>query len=339
MTTTAPLSTLILAAGKGTRMKSEKAKVLHELFFAPMIHHVLHALEGLQSQKDVVIVGHQRDKVTSSLEQFTVEFALQEEQLGTGHAVLSAEKELAGSGNAIMILCGDTPLIQTETLQAMYDHHQANNSTLTVMTTHLANPTNYGRIISDDKGNVLSIVEEKDATTEEKQITEINAGIYCVDESFLFSALKEVGTNNSQGEVYLTDIVAIGVARDKRVHKYANPFPQDVLGVNSRIELAEAHKELQLRHNRKMMLQGISMYSPESILLEPTITLGKDTSLQPGVTITGKTTIGKNSSIGNGTLIHNATIGDEVSIGAYCCLENCTVESGAEITHHTVFTK
>ena len=212
MTTTGNLSTIILAAGKGTRMKSEKAKVLHELFFAPMIHHVLNALTGLDRAKDVVIVGHQRDKVMASLENFDVEFSVQEEQLGTGHAVLAAENHLAGSGDAIMILCGDTPLIQTETLQAMYAHHQKSNTPLTVMTTHLTNPTNYGRIISDESGNVLSIVEEKDATDEEREITEINAGIYCADESFLFSALKEVGTNNSQGEVYLTDIVAIAVA-------------------------------------------------------------------------------------------------------------------------------
>ncbi len=336
MPTSSSLSTIILAAGKGTRMKSEKAKVLHELFFAPMIHHVLRALAPLEVAKNVVVVGHQREKVIESLTDFTVDFVIQEEQLGTGHAVLCAEKTIKNDEDTVMILCGDTPLIQTETLQAMYTHHMENASLVTVMTTVLEDPTHYGRIITGRDGNVLSIVEEKDASPDEKKVQEINAGIYCVSKTFLFEALKQVGTDNSQGEVYLTDIVKIAVDQGHAVHKYTNPFPQDVLGVNSRVELAEAHRELQLRFNREKMLEGVTMYNPETILIAPTVTLGRDTIIHPGVHITGRSTIGDTSTLENGCIIRDCSLADSVLIGAYSYLEECSVPTGKVIAPHSI---
>ncbi len=324
MTLPHSLSTIILAAGKGTRMKSEKAKVLHELFFAPMIHHVLNALSPLKIEKNVVVVGHQRDKVMSALSDFSLEYTIQEDQLGTGHAALCAEDAVHGS-DTVMILCGDTPLIQAETLAAMYDQHKHSDSVLTVMTTVLDDPSNYGRIITGNDGNVLSIIEEKDASSEVKEIKEINAGIYCVDSSFLFQALKEVGTDNKQGEVYLTDIVGIAVSKGNKVRNFINPFPEDILGVNSRVELAQADKELQMRYNRHLMLQGVTMYSPETILITPSVTIGRDSIIHSGVRITGNTTISENVVIEQGAILHSCSLEEGARIGANSYLSKVSI--------------
>ncbi len=336
MTQAPTLSTIILAAGKGTRMKSSKAKVLHELFFAPMIHHVMNALAPLKFTKHVVVVGHQRELVEKSLDNFTVEFVVQKEQLGTGHAVLCTKETLKDHDTTIMILCGDTPLIQTDTLRNMYAQHLQSGSILTVMTTFLDNPTNYGRIITDADNNVLSIVEEKDASPEVRGIQEINAGIYCVEGNFLYDSLKTIGTKNAQGEVYLTDIVSIAVSKRHTVRKYINPTPLDVLGVNSRIELAEAHSALQLRFNRQKMLDGVTMYNPESILIAPMVTIGQDTVIHGGVQIMGNSTIGASCILESGTIVRNCILADNVQIGANSFLENTTIEEGQEIPPHSV---
>ena len=324
MSTAYPLSIVILAAGKGTRMKSEKAKVLHQVFYEPMVHHVLHAIAPLQAEKTIAIVGHQRDVVKNSLAGFPVEFAIQEEQLGTGHAVLCAEPVLHDREGSVMIICGDTPLIRPETLQDMFAQHLSSRATLTVMTTILDNPTHYGRIISDKNNHVQSIVEEKDADADQKAIREINAGIYLADSHFLFSNLKKIGTNNSQGEVYLTDIVTLAVAEGLTVHKFMNPEPKDVLGVNSRLELSEAHLELQLRQNRNLMAAGVSIISPETTQVAPSVSLDRDVTLHPSVELTGSTRIGAGSTIRNGAILHNVILGTGSTIGAYSCLENCT---------------
>jgi bifunctional UDP-N-acetylglucosamine pyrophosphorylase / glucosamine-1-phosphate N-acetyltransferase len=323
--TTLPLSVIILAAGKGTRMKSEKAKVLHEVFYAPMVHHVINATLPLQPLQTVVIVGHQHAAVRQALDPFDVDFVLQKEQLGTGHAVLVAEKSIAENVETVMILCGDTPLIKAETLLEMYDRHCEQQAALTLMTTVLEDPTNYGRILSDPGDKILGIVEQKDATRQQLAIQEINAGIYCVEKNFLFSALKKVGTDNSQGEVYLTDIVKLAVDRDRIVEKYIALTPLDVLGVNSRVELADAQQELQMRQNRMLMLEGVSMQNPETISVSPDASVAGDTLLGPSVSISNKTTIGHSCTIGQGTILHNCHIGDKVSIGPYSCLSDCTI--------------
>jgi bifunctional UDP-N-acetylglucosamine pyrophosphorylase/glucosamine-1-phosphate N-acetyltransferase len=335
MSDNSPLYLVILAAGKGTRMKSNKAKVLHEVFYAPMVHHVLHATAPLQATKTIVVVGHQRKTVEESLLEFSIESVSQEEQLGTGHAVLCAEPAIDKMDGCVMILCGDTPLIRPETLQHMVAQHRLQNSTLTVMTTMLDNPTHYGRIISDKDGTVLSIVEEKDANPEQKRIREINAGIYCIDTKFLFSHLKNIGTNNSQGEVYLTDIVTQAVAETLPVHKFINPASQDVLGVNSRLELSKAHGELQLRRNRTLMAEGITMISPETIQISPKSTLGKDVTLHPGVEISGNSTIATGCDIQAGALLHNVRLGDLCTIGPYSCLNDCELPDNSTISPHS----
>jgi bifunctional UDP-N-acetylglucosamine pyrophosphorylase/glucosamine-1-phosphate N-acetyltransferase len=330
--TSLPLSVIILAAGKGTRMKSDKAKVLHEIFYAPMVHHVLQAILPLHPAQIIVVVGHQRAAVEKSLEPFAVDFVVQEQQLGTGHAVLVAENGVTRDAETVMILCGDTPLITSGTLQEMYRCHQNRQSALTLMTTVLEDPTHYGRIIGDDNNRVLGIVEQKDAGREQLAITEINAGIYCVERKFLFSALKKVGTDNSQGEVYLTDIVKLAVESGLAVEKYMVRTSVDVLGVNSRVELAGAHHELQMRRNRNLMLQGVSMNNPETISVSPECSIGRDTILEPGVNISERCRIGQSCRIGQGSILKNCYIGDNATIGPYSWLVDCTVATDSILT-------
>lgn len=329
--TSLSLSVIILAAGKGTRMKSDKAKVLHDVFYAPMIHHVLNATLPLQPNQTIAIVGHQKTIVQDALKSFAVSFVIQKEQLGTGHAVLVAEHAIAAQADTIMILCGDTPLIKTETLKAMYSCHQKHNAVLTLMTTVLENPTNYGRIICDSNDKILGIVEQKDATEEQRKINEINAGIYCVDKNFLFSALKMVDTNNSQSEMYLTDIVKVAVDQGLVVEKYTAHTPLDVLGVNSRVELADAQNELQMRRNTLLMLQGVTMNNPATISVSPESIIGPDTILDPVVNISENCHVGKCCKIGQGTILRNCQIDDNVTIGPYSFLSGCTVPANTAL--------
>ncbi len=335
MSDNSALYIIILAAGKGTRMKSNRAKVLHEVFYAPMLHHVLQATTSLSATKSILVLGHQRQKVAESLTGFQVETVFQEEQLGTGHAVLCAEPAIQHKDGCVMILCGDTPLIRQETLQQMIQQHRNRNSTLTVMTTTLADPTHYGRIVCDSADTVRCIVEEKDANQEQRRIQEINAGIYCVDTSFLFTNLKHIGTDNSQGEVYLTDIVGQAVNNGHLVHKFANPNPQDVLGVNSRLELSQAHHELQMRRNRALMAEGISMIQPEAIQVAPGSRISKDVTLHPGVAISGNSIIDSGSTILAGAQLHNSRLGEHCTIGAYSCLNDCNLPDNSTLPPHS----
>lgn len=317
-------------------MKSDKAKVLHEVFFAPMVHHVLRSVAPLCPAQTLVIVGHQREAVSTALTSFEVVMVTQEEQLGTGHAVAIAEPDIAGSTDTVMVLCGDTPLIRAETLTAMYATHLARQADLTVMTTQLDNPTNYGRITTGADGAIAGIVEEKDATAEQKTITEINAGIYCVRRSFLFSALRQVDTDNSQGEVYLTDIVAIAVRENKTVERYLCRHPQEILGVNSRVELAQAHAELQKLRNEEVMLQGVTILSPETVTVASTAQIGKDTLVMNGVQVFGATTVGERCILGQGALVTDCILGDNVEIGPYSVLTGCRLAAGTKVPPHSI---
>jgi bifunctional UDP-N-acetylglucosamine pyrophosphorylase/glucosamine-1-phosphate N-acetyltransferase len=330
------ISAVILAAGKGTRMKSGKAKVLHELFFKPMLHHVLDAVAAAGIEQTAVIVGHQREQVLASLSDYRITPVVQEEQLGTGHAVLCAEAVCAHG--LVMILCGDTPLIRPKTLQAMICQHQERGAVLTLMTTELDNPFGYGRIISDESGKVLRIVEQKDADEAQRAIREINAGIYLAEADFLFTALRQVGTDNSQGEVYLTDIVGIAVQQGYRVEKFVHNPAIDVLGVNSRVELAQAHAELQMRRNRQLMLAGVTLYSPETVLVSLESEIGQDVVIQAGVQISGRCNIAADVVLEPGVVLYNCVIGRNAVIGAHSVLRNCTVAEGehvAPLTYRT----
>ena len=250
--TQTPVNAFILAAGLGTRMKSTKAKVLHMVSSKPMIHHVVQTVNSIGFDKVFVVVGHQKEEVMAVLDDFQISFVVQEEQLGTGHAVLCAASQLQDIGGIVMILSGDVPLISKDSIKKMLAKHQDRKPALTIMTTELDDPTNYGRILRTKQSQILAIIEEKDATAEQKKITEINAGIYCADVPFLFEALRKVGTDNSQGEIYLTDIVKIAIDMGQRVEIYDGASAEEVLGVNSKSELAAANKYLQARQNNKL---------------------------------------------------------------------------------------
>ncbi len=327
METNTPLAVIILAAGKGTRMKSTRAKVLHEVFYRPMLHYVLDAAAPLQPDRTIVVVGHQKEAVEDILDGYQVTCCEQAAQNGTGHAVLCARPALNGFAGDVMILCGDSPLLLPEHLEAMRGSHRARNSRLTIMTTTLETPTNYGRIIGDEGGRVRAVVEEKDATEAQRAIRVINAGIYIADATFLFDALLRVTTDNSQKEMYLTDIVKIGVDDGLAVETYEHPHPLHVLGVNSKIELAQAHREIQQRRNIGLMAGGVTMNDPATIAVAPTVVIGSGCRLTAQITITGNSSIGDGCLIGPGVHIDNAVIGSAVEIGANSVIRNCTIAS------------
>ena len=218
----------------------------------------------------------------------------------------------------------------------MYDYHLSRAAILTLMTTTLEDPSNYGRILVGPDGEITGIVEEKDASPEQKAIQEINAGIYLVSEKFLFAALHRVGTENSQGEVYLTDIISLAVETGRKVEKFPTAFSRNVLGVNSRVELAVAHSEMQDRRNKELMLQGITMYHPETISVSPETVIGADTVLMPGVNIRGKSRIGSCCRIEPGVILENCTLGDNVQVGAYSCIADLTIPADAVFPAHSL---
>lgn len=327
---------VIMAAGKGTRMKSESAKVMHEVFFSPMLHHVILALEPLALlEETVVVTGHQAEVVEASLTSFPVSFARQGEQLGTAHAVLAAQAFYDDFEGTVLILCGDTPLIRSETLQGMLAHHRASAAAITVMTTRMTDPANYGRIITGPDGEILRIVEEKDATTEEKLIGEINAGVYCVEARFLRAGLRAVDDNNRQREFYLTDLVGIARSRALLIGRYFCPDSVEVLGVNSRLELAEAHRVLQDRRNRQLMLDGVTIIGPESVEIAPGVRIGRDTVIARNVQISGNTTVGESCRIGPQVVLRSCSVGERAVIEPSTVLRDCRVLAGATVAAGT----
>ncbi len=330
------IKAIVLAAGKGTRMKSTKAKVLHEVFFAPMLHHVLKAIAPLDLQGTVVVTGHQAEAIEESLADFDVDFARQEQQIGTANAVLAAESHCRDFVGTVLILCGDTPLVRPETLQAMLAAHSSSRAILTVLTTKMAEPTNYGRIVADQHGNLLRIVEEKDATPAEREIREINAGIYCVDAAFLFNGLRKVSSDNRQAEFYFTDLLEIARSEGFEVNRHVCEDYLEVLGVNSRIDLAGAHQALQNRRNCQLMTAGVTIIGPDSVDISLGVEIGPDCEIGRNVTISGRSVLGSECLVGPNTIIRDCQIGARVEIGPLCCLENCSIEDHRVIATGTI---
>ncbi len=243
----APMWTIILAAGQGTRMKSDLAKVLHPVCGVPMLTHAVRAARLAGSGRIVVVVGHQADRIREQFERDDILFVEQRERLGTGHAVLQAQEAFRGYGGTVTILCGDVPLIRPETLRALFERHCRERATVTVLTTIPAEPSGYGRVVKADDGAVLRIVEEKDATAAERQIREINTGTYCVESPFLFEAVAGLGNRNAQGEYYLTDIVEIANQKGLRVVSSLADDPREVMGINTPAELEKACTLMEMR--------------------------------------------------------------------------------------------
>lgn len=260
---------LILAAGKGTRMKSKFPKVLHKVGGVPMVEQVLRAVKAAGTQRQVVVVGFGGETVRDYLGD-QAETVMQKEQLGTGHAVLQAEPLLQGEAGTLLVTCGDTPLVTKETFTALIDCHEQSGAAATVLTAHMPDPTGYGRVIRDEKGQVVKIVEQKDGTPEELAVDEVNAGIYCFDMSLLWDMLHNVTNDNAQGEYYLTDIIGMLVSAGKVVSAFAAPSYAETLGVNSRQQMAEAERVLRQRKLDELMTDGVSIIDPNNTYVDTT---------------------------------------------------------------------
>ncbi|MEK8133024.1 bifunctional UDP-N-acetylglucosamine diphosphorylase/glucosamine-1-phosphate N-acetyltransferase GlmU [Paenibacillus filicis] len=320
---------IVLAAGQGKRMKSKLYKVLHPVCGKPMVGHVVSTLEGLQTSRTVVVVGHGAEAVQAYLGE-RAEYALQEQQLGTGHAVLQAGPLVADEDALTLVVCGDTPLISEETLQGMIGLHQERGAAATILTAVVEQPKGYGRIIRDAQGFVTKIVEEKDCTDEERLVKEINTGTYCFDNRKLFAALAEVKNENSQNEYYITDVIGILNSQGERVDGYVLDDAAESIGVNDRLALSEAEQAMRVRINRKHMLGGVTIIDPASTYIEADVRIGADTVLHPGTVLRGSTVVGEDASIGPQADILDSKIGSGVAV-KYSVLQDAVVGDGSSV--------
>jgi bifunctional UDP-N-acetylglucosamine pyrophosphorylase/glucosamine-1-phosphate N-acetyltransferase len=325
------LHVVVLAAGKGTRMKSAQPKVLHRANGLPLIEHVLRTADTVNPASTTLIVGHQAEIVRNALrERLGLRFAVQQPQLGTGHALLQAEPLLRGARGTVVLLSGDVPLLRAATLRALVEKHQARHAAATVLTAVLDDATGYGRIVRDG-GEISAIVEHKDATPAQREIREMNSGIYAFDLEPLFAALKGLGAANAQGEYYLPDLVKIYRERGLVVETVAAADPAEVLGVNSRKELAEVAVILKRERNDTLMESGVTLIDPATAYIGPDVTIGPDTIIYPNVILEGRTTIGSSCVIHSGVRITDATIEDGVLVNNFCVITESKIASGAKI--------
>lgn len=304
---------IVLAAGQGKRMKSKLYKVLHPVCGKPMVRHVLDAVGQANCERAVVVVGHGAETVRARLGA-SVEYALQAEQLGTGHAVMQTRSLLADADGVTVVVCGDTPLVTAATIEALISLHEREGAAATVMTAEMADPTGYGRIVRGPDGGVLRIVEQKDCSPEEAQIREINTGTYCFDNRKLFAALERVTNENAQGEYYLTDVFGILKQQGDRIAAYMTDDPAEAIGVNDRVALGEAERLMRQRITLKHQLNGVTIIDPASTYIESDVTIGPDTVLYPGTMLRGSTAIGSDCAIGPHADLTDTRVGDGSTI-------------------------
>jgi bifunctional UDP-N-acetylglucosamine pyrophosphorylase/glucosamine-1-phosphate N-acetyltransferase len=303
---------IVLAAGRSTRFRSSQSKLVHPLGGKPMIQWLLGAVREAGASPVVVVLGHGAEEVKAACGAGIV-FAYQKEQRGTGHAVLAAAPSLAGFSGDVLVLYADLPLLRVETLRRLIETHRRTGATLTVTTAVLANPHGWGRIVRDEDGRVMGIVEERDADAEIRGVREVNVGLYCMSAKFLFDALHEVKPDNAQGEIYLTDIVAVAVRRGASVAD-APVDASEVGQINSRGELAEMEKSLRTRINQKWMDAGVTLEDPDTTYIGPHVKIGRDTALGPNVQLRGKTTLGEGCRVDGTALLNDATLGNNVHL-------------------------
>ena len=320
---------VILAAGKGTRMKSALPKVLHAVGGKSMLRHVMTAAEQAGAKRTLVVVGFGGDKVQAEIGA-AAEFVLQAEQLGTGHAMMQVQPVLAGFSGTILLLCGDTPLLTGQALLDLVAAHQQSGAAATVLTAMPVDATGYGRILRDESGQVLGIVEQKDATAEQKQIGEINTGIYCFEAAPLFAALAGLTCNNAQKEYYLTDVLAILAQAGQQVGAVEVADFQETLGINSRLQLAEAEKILRQRKLVELMDSGVTVMDPASTFVDASVSVGEDTVLYPFTWLEGETTIGRECRIGPNSRISDSQLGDAVTLH-FSYAHECKIAGGVSV--------
>jgi len=324
------LAVIILAAGKGTRMKSAKVKVLHTVAGEPLLFYSLDVARKLGPDRLVAVVGFQGEKVRQQFDNPDLTFVSQEEQLGTGHAVQMAAQALQGFQGTVLILCGDVPLLTEETIRRFLQDYREKKATLSVLTTVLKDPKNYGRIFRGEDGRILKIVEDRDLKSGEEAIQEINTGIYCADSSFLFSALPSLTNQNAQGEYYLTDIVALANAKRKKTIGYAAENPSEVMGINTRADLARAAQYLRQRINERHMLAGVTLLDPMTTFIDHKVEIGKDSVIFP-CHLMGQTALGEDCVIEPGCKISDARLGNGVTVKAYSVISESVIADKVEI--------
>lgn len=322
-------TSVILAAGMGTRMKSKMPKVLHKVCGKPLSKWVIDASKAAGADKVCAVVGHKAETVKEVLGD-VCEFALQAEQKGTGHAVMQAIDVVKNSKGEVVILNGDTPLITAETINKAIEYHKNNGNQATVITAILDDATGYGRIVRDNDGSVLKIVEQKDASEEEKKINEVNSGMYVFDAQSLVYALDKITPNNAQGEYYLTDTLEILLSAGKKIGGYAISDNDEIRGINDRVQLNEAEKIMQKRINEYHMRNGVTMRNPESVYIEDGVEIGNDTEICQNVTIKSGTKIGSDCVIGSGSMLDRAVIHDGVDVLSSVILES-EVDEGTHV--------
>ncbi|MFC5406764.1 bifunctional UDP-N-acetylglucosamine diphosphorylase/glucosamine-1-phosphate N-acetyltransferase GlmU [Cohnella soli] len=350
---------IVLAAGQGKRMKSKLYKVLHPVCGKPMVEHVLDAVRGADIQRSVVIVGHGAEAVKEKVGGGAVEFALQEQQLGTGHAVLQAKALIGDEDGVTVVICGDTPLVRTETIEAMLTAHVSQGAAATVLTAELDEPAGYGRIVRGTDGAVLKIVEHKDCSVDEVKIREINTGTYCFDNRKMFDALSRVTNANAQGEYYLPDVIGILKGDGEKIVAHIAADPAESIGVNDRIALGEAERLMRLRINAGHQMNGVTLIDAENTYIEAGVSIGSDTVIYPGAVLKGRTEIGSDcligpqseltdTIVGNGVTIRQsiaegAVIGDDSTVGPFAYLrpgaklgQNVKVGDFVEIKNATI---
>jgi bifunctional UDP-N-acetylglucosamine pyrophosphorylase / glucosamine-1-phosphate N-acetyltransferase len=326
-----PLHVVVLAAGKGTRMKSAQPKVLHRAAGLPLIEHVLRLAAALQPATTTVIVGHGAALVESSQRARPgLRFALQEPQLGTGHALLQARPYLPEGKGTVLLLSGDVPLLRLATVRRLLDRHVETQAAATVLTARVPDPSGYGRIVRRDEA-IAAIVEDRDATPEERRIDEINSGVYAFDLAPLFDALASIGSGNAQGEYYLPDLVRIYRSRGRGVETVTAADAREIIGVNSRRELADVNAILKTARVEELMAAGVTIVDPASTFVGPDVSVGPDTVLHPNVYLEGKTTIGSGCAIQACARLVDAIVEDGAVVQNFCVIEQSRIRAGAEV--------
>lgn len=321
---------VVLAAGLGTRMRSAITKALHPLAGAPLVRHTLATARSVDPERIVVVLGHQADRVREACEGFGTEFVLQREQLGTGHAVRQASDAIADADGPVLILCADTPLLSHETLRDLVASHVKTRAVVTLLSAKMTDPYGYGRVVRSRSG-VKAVVEEKDATREQKRIREVNSGVYCFEKQFLLSALEKIGKNNAQGEYYLPDTIALARRKRLKISVVTCENTMEIMGINTRADLSHAELVIRERTNRKWMLAGVTMLYPASISIGGDVLLGCDVTIYPNVILEGTTTIGEGTTICQGSRIANSIIGKNVLVQDHSVVNESTVADGASV--------
>jgi bifunctional UDP-N-acetylglucosamine pyrophosphorylase / glucosamine-1-phosphate N-acetyltransferase len=321
---------IILAAGKGTRLKSSLAKVLHPAGGRPLIEHVVRCCAPLKPKRVVTVVGHQAEQVIAVVEPLEAQSVLQQPQNGTGHAMLVAKRSL-GNAKIAMVLPGDAPLIRSETLKALLATHRAGNAAATILTAVLADPNGYGRIVRKSETQVGAIVEDSQLAPEQRELNEINSSIYCFTLARLWPALSQVRPNNKHREIYLTDAIAALASKGETVLAQIAPDPREVLGCNTRADLAEVDRIFRERKREQLMAAGVTIQLPETVLIDPEVSAGEDCTLEPGVQLLGKTKLGERCTIQAGSVLHNTILGDDVTVMAHSLIEESRLEDRTSV--------